>query len=249
MSGNIYFLTHDQREAVLWAIRLGLAYDDGFPFPRDQNREILRSAQSALDGSWKDEALADLPDDLARVLRDQSIIVPQDAGVFEAIARHAAWPFWVRQEDAGGCALATIAMIAGISYEEAKRLVNEAPTHQAPINWAEGGASMMDIKYVLGRRGFYYRAEYIAWHADHVEHDGEWRYEVRDGDAWPPEPFAPVHWAQVRQPSNNHHFVVMRADGSVLDPLREGVYDLRDWAEVVNVFGVTPGVVSLEAAA
>lgn len=48
MSGNIYFLTDDERAAVLWAIRLGLAYDDGFAFPRDQNRVILRAAQDRL---------------------------------------------------------------------------------------------------------------------------------------------------------------------------------------------------------
>lgn len=42
--GNIYFLTDDQREGVLWAIRLAMAYDDGFSFPRDQNREILGEA-------------------------------------------------------------------------------------------------------------------------------------------------------------------------------------------------------------
>lgn len=46
--GNIYFLPDDERMAILWAIALGLAYDDGFPSPCDQNREILRSARDRL---------------------------------------------------------------------------------------------------------------------------------------------------------------------------------------------------------
>lgn len=39
-----------------------------------------------------DDVLAGLPDDLARVLRDPSIIVPQDAAVFELIAKWADAP-------------------------------------------------------------------------------------------------------------------------------------------------------------
>lgn len=43
---STYILTDDERDGVLWAIRLALKHDDGFAFPRDQNREILRSAQA-----------------------------------------------------------------------------------------------------------------------------------------------------------------------------------------------------------
>jgi hypothetical protein len=52
-NGNIYFLTDDEREGVLWAIRLGLAHDDDFSFPRDQNRAILRSARDRLTFPYK----------------------------------------------------------------------------------------------------------------------------------------------------------------------------------------------------
>lgn len=54
--GNIYFLTDDEREGVLWAIRLGLAHDEGFAFPRDQNRKILRSARDRLAEPRRNEA-------------------------------------------------------------------------------------------------------------------------------------------------------------------------------------------------
>jgi hypothetical protein len=53
--GNIYFLTDDEREGVLWAIALGLRHDDGFAFPRDQNRAILRSARDRLTFPYKIE--------------------------------------------------------------------------------------------------------------------------------------------------------------------------------------------------
>ncbi len=42
-------LTDAEREAVLWAIGVGYrVLDDGFSFPRDQNRAVLESARAKL---------------------------------------------------------------------------------------------------------------------------------------------------------------------------------------------------------
>jgi hypothetical protein len=41
-------LTDAELQGVLWAIDRGLAYDDGFSYPRDQNREILRAARAKI---------------------------------------------------------------------------------------------------------------------------------------------------------------------------------------------------------
>ena len=54
----------------------------------------------------------------------------------------------------------------------------------------------------------------------------------------PDAPFAPVHWAMVQQPSNNHHFVVVLADGTVLDPMQDGRHTLGEWSRVLQVCGL-----------
>lgn len=46
----------------------------------------------AADRPAANDVLAGLPDDLVRVLRDQSIIVPQDAAVFDLVAKWANAP-------------------------------------------------------------------------------------------------------------------------------------------------------------
>ncbi len=47
---NIVTLSDDEQAAVLWAIDLALRKDDGFPWPRDQNRVILREAETQVRG-------------------------------------------------------------------------------------------------------------------------------------------------------------------------------------------------------
>lgn len=36
----------------------------------------------------------------------------------------------------------------------------------------------------------------------------------------------------------NHHFVVMLADGGVLDPIREGEFRLAEWSKALQVCGL-----------
>jgi len=56
------------------------------------------------------------------------------------------------------------------------------------------------------------------------------------------EPFADVHVCEVVdfEGADGHHLVVMLADGSVLDPLREQPRRLSDYHAVVYVAGVYP---------
>jgi hypothetical protein len=138
-------------------------------------------------------------------------------------------PEWVRQEDAGGCSAATLAMIVGCTYEEAKQQIDsqlwwkfgqDEPALD-PVDWSDGGGvSSYHLDRSLYAHGFFKQTHYAAWGHDLTV------------------PFAPVHWAMVQQPSNNHHFVVMRDDGVVLDGMREGEYRLTDWPKVLQVCGL-----------
>jgi hypothetical protein len=139
---------------------------------------------------------------------------------------------WVGQGDAGGCGPATLAMLTGCTYEEAKDTIDslawvkhgsDGATRQS-VDWSDGGGmSTYHLDRCLYAHGYFKQTHYAAWGHDLTQ------------------PFAPLHYAMVRQPSNNHHFVAMLADGTVLDPMREGEYRLSDWPEVVQVCGlVTP---------
>lgn len=139
---------------------------------------------------------------------------------------------WIGQEDAGGCGAATLAMIAGITYTEAKEEIDALPwlstgeveAKLKPVNWtAGGGMSTYHLDRALYARGFFKQLRYAAWGHDLTR------------------PFAPVHYAIVQQPSNNHHFVVMLADGLVLDPFCEGEFRLADWSKALQVCGLIRG--------
>jgi hypothetical protein len=132
---------------------------------------------------------------------------------------------WVRQEDRSGCAPATLAMLTGRTYAEARDLIDAL--WDEPKDWTDGGGNEMDLDRVLYADGFFIQRRYRAWS------------ERGSRAVLPfPEPFAPLHYCMVRQPSNNYHFVVMLADGAVLDPMREGRFRLRDWPEVTQVVGI-----------
>lgn len=130
---------------------------------------------------------------------------------------------WVRQEDAEGCGLATLAMLTGKSYGEVKADIDAQDGHGHNGDWAARGVTRVSLDRYLITHGYYLQRRYAHF------------YEPGD---WPPEPWAPVHFASVKQPSGNSHFVVMDTAGRVLDPMREGEYRLTDWPEVQNVVGL-----------
>lgn len=138
---------------------------------------------------------------------------------------------WRPQEDAHGCGLAVLAMITGTPYERVKVEIESQDGHGHNGNWNERGLTHISLDRYLTRRGFYRQRRY--------------KHETELG-AWPPEPWAPVHYASVKQPSGNGHFVVMDSEGNVLDPMREGLFKLTDWPEVNNVCGLVVAFVRRE---
>ncbi len=135
---------------------------------------------------------------------------------------------WVQQEDAQGCGVAALAMLTGQTYAAVKAEMDADPwvSEGGERDWATHGLTAHVLDRYLVARGYFLRRIYGAWGI--VE-------------PWPPEPFAPLHFARVTQPSNNGHFVVMDAAGRVLDPLRDGEFRLSDWVEVQNVVGIHSG--------
>lgn len=152
-----------------------------------------------------------LPPDLLRVLRDQSIIVPQDAAVFEAVGR-------VAQADAMGCGIAVLAMLTGHSYADVQATLDRWSGREQ--DWSREGCTHYWLDRYLAGLGWFVQRRYEAW------------------PELPVEPFAPIHYASVQQPSNRGHFVVVLANGDVLDPLRKGVYRLSDWPNVNQLVGL-----------
>lgn len=131
----------------------------------------------------------------------------------------------IRQVHEYGCGLASLAMISGWTYDEVRDwlVANWPAGSQTPGEWLEQRGIHKGIAdYFLAENGYAWRTVYAGW--------GQ--------KPWPPEPFAPVHLAQVVQPSGNSHYVVMRSDGVVLDPLSDEPKRLTDWSVVNNVQGV-----------
>lgn len=134
----------------------------------------------------------------------------------------------VRQAHDYGCGIASLAMVTGQTYDEVRTwLLAHWPGGQGGDTPAEDWLVKRGIysgiaDYYLGRHGYVWRKVYSGWQ----QHP------------WPPEPFAPVHLVMVRQPSNNSHYVVMRADGVVLDPLADEPKTLAGWPAVDNVQGI-----------
>jgi hypothetical protein len=130
---------------------------------------------------------------------------------------------WVGQEDANGCGPAALAMIAGVTYAEAKDILEACPVSHHKGNWAKEGVGHVSLDWALQRCGFWRQRTYRAWQRDN----------------WPPRPWAPVHLCQIEQPSHNNHFVVMDGKGVVLDPLRaDASLTLRRYPDVLNVCGL-----------
>lgn len=131
----------------------------------------------------------------------------------------------VRQEHDYGCGLASLAMICDQSYDEVREwlLANWPDGKHAPEEWlTKRGIHGGTADWYLSQHGYVWRTLYAGWVMP----------------TWPPEPFAPVHLACVVQPSGNSHYVVMRNDGVVLDPMTDEPRALTDWPKINNVQGI-----------
>lgn len=120
-------------------------------------------------------------------------------------------PRMVMQEHPNGCGIACLAMVTGLGYAQVRDTLTEFLPRER--DYGEEGIHHGIAEWLLGRLGYAWRTLY----AGHLH------------DPWPPEPFAPVHIAQVRQPSGNTHYVVVTNDGIVFDPLDGEHKRLADW--------------------
>lgn len=120
---------------------------------------------------------------------------------------------WVKQEEAHGCGIAALAMITGQSYSAVRDwFVRHMPGH----DFAASGISYYPIDDFLVEHGFAV-----------ARRNAGFCNKLRETD-WPPAPWAEVHLCQVSNPGGAH-YVVMLADGTVLDPLNESQRQLSDW--------------------
>lgn len=131
---------------------------------------------------------------------------------------------YVAQEEPGGCLVAAIAMVTGLSYWRIRQMVE--PSYQDGIHGVIANDVLAELGYAVMTR---YR------HRPHLK---------RDREIWPCPPFAPAHIVHLHA-TRGPHAVAMDAFGRVFDPWkveREGLahpdYQAIDYIE--GVFRVEP---------
>lgn len=126
---------------------------------------------------------------------------------------------WVGQEDRKGCGVACAAMLAGVSYQEAKRYFRE----QQP----DAGEREVDTRAVL---------EYLSRHGWEKCGYRTFKYNSETGKFDDPghEPIegADVTLCVILPSMITAHAVVMLPDGTVLDPARCSPARLSDYPKV-----------------
>lgn len=123
----------------------------------------------------------------------------------------------VRQEHRMGCGAACIAMIHGVTYEQAIAMFPGVDFEKNGIGWMQADSLLGDLGYAVRR----------IYAKNHL-----WQ----DREEWPPPPFAKVHLCQVV--TSMCHFVVMDSSGVVLDPLCDDPKTLRSYEKVNHVAGI-----------
>lgn len=118
-----------------------------------------------------------------------------------------------------GCGIACLAMLTGRTYAEARDWVDKSH----PQLWRESGIGWAAIDHLLAWEGFAVARRHYA--------SGQFS-----------EPFTPVSLCQVYVTGDldSSHYVVMLADGSVLDPAFPDKTRMTDYGRVVCVCAVVP---------
>lgn len=132
----------------------------------------------------------------------------------------------VPQEHAGGCVVATTAMLLDISYDEALQLFGEGAEE------AVKGTGIGDyvMESILVEYGYAIAKRY------RVLQPGN-----RTREEWPPKPWVNARYcALVRHSNGMAHSVAMLPCGRVLDPNSETRTSLTDFHEVCSVSAVVP---------
>lgn len=149
---------------------------------------------------------------------------------------------WVPQADAKGCGAAVIAMLTNRAYGDVCRQIDSEIGHgRSTTDWNAHGITEVTIDRYLWDAGYFMQERRQGQYApdtlnEHVVIGGP---PIAGG--WPPPPWADLHYAKVKQASNNYHFVVMLRDGTVLDPMTSERKRLTDWPDVLLVVGLIHG--------
>lgn len=153
---------------------------------------------------------------------------------------------WIRQEHTNGCVLASLAMVTSRTYASIHdELAPQIPWYDSSEPYPETDEER-EARWHRGidfsKRSFClddaYRWLELNGYATQMRYRYRWG---RDPVEWPPAPFAPVHIASVRTPSDTFHAIVMADDGSILDPNREpGTWQesFAFYREVQHVCGI-----------
>lgn len=124
----------------------------------------------------------------------------------------------IRQKDLKGCVIACLSMVTGIPYDE----VSADFIGDRRVD----GLSLTRYDAWLNQKGYavnrFYR-HYSPLQADRA--------------VWPIPPFAPAHIVCVNL-ANGSHAIVMKDDGTVLDPEKDAPCRLSDYADVSQIAGI-----------
>jgi hypothetical protein len=142
---------------------------------------------------------------------------------------------WVRQEHKCGCAIASLAMVTGLSYQYVHSYLNTRVGRFVESKWVigldaeeHGVGIMFDGWSFLRDHGY---AIQHRWRAPYTT-----AYHCPPHDPWPCEPWADVHIATVL--TSQAHAVVLLRDGTVLDPMTPEPRRLSNYGKVETIAAV-----------
>jgi hypothetical protein len=128
---------------------------------------------------------------------------------------------WVGQQSGKDCGVAALAVVTGHSYAQVRSFYPYVET--SGISLEECAAYLRLFGYCIDSRR-------------------DASAQRRSAEPWPPAPFAPVHLCivTIRAKTSTRHWVVMLAEGAVLDSHHPKPGQLSDYHEVHLVVGIVP---------
>lgn len=129
---------------------------------------------------------------------------------------------YVPQQGNSDCGVATLAMLTGVTYKAALRLLSKKARDKIT---AGVGINHFDLEQALRKRGF---VAFLAMHESYA--NGE-----RQRTVWPPEPVGWRHVVSSQNAAGTHHFSAMDASGKVFDPADPSRKDISTFHRVNEV--------------
>jgi len=126
---------------------------------------------------------------------------------------------YIKQKDKYGCAIACLAMVTGVSYDEILSMFPKGLPDRGISTEFQG-------RSILFEHGFLSMTFYKT-----ISHTQEENKEFG-------KPIAPIHIISVITNADTSHAVVMDDKGNIYDPFIEGVYKLSNYKKLVSITGV-----------